>query len=208
MRTGVRLAHISVLVAILAVCTDGFGTSSGIEVVSASDTAEQAKLIHQAGERMKVPVRTERMVYVAQAGALLVSAPAANLEGIPATELPHGVNLGISYFDLPGQKIPKGYYKMRVLADVKQVGRIEGRVQIINAKGEIVAQLPATIEVKSMTVPKDSKPQLTSPTLCTGTACSIGAGNGTPSPGARLWLCFSCTNGFIVCCQLPWYFPE
>ena len=161
-------------------------------------TTEQSKLIRQAGIRLGVPVRTERMVHFAQAGALWFAAPAANLESIPATELPRGVIVGVAYFDLPRQKFPKGFYKIRAFADVKQVGRVKGRVQIINDKGGIVGESPATVEVRSMTVPEGARSRLTTVSICTGAACNIEGGGGTP-PIVDFWACQSCPNGWSVC---------
>jgi len=161
-------------------------------------TAAQAKLVLQAGKRLGVPVRTDRMVHFAQAGASWFAAPAANLETIPATELPRGVIIGVAYFDLPRQKFPKGFYKIRVVADVTQVGRASGRVQIINDKGAIVGNSPSTVEVRSMTVPRDARTRLTTVSICTGPACNIEGGSGTP-PIVDFWACQSCPNGWSVC---------
>src|SRR5690349_3270637 len=151
----------------------------------------QSKLILQAGKRLGVPVRTERMVHLAQGSVSWFAASVANLESTPATELPRGVNIGVAYFDLLGQKFPKDFYKIRAFANVKQVGRFEGKAQLINDQGAIVGELPATVEVKSMTLPERSPSGLTSLTVCSGAACNIGGG--TP-PTVGFWVCFECTN--------------
>jgi hypothetical protein len=165
-------------------------------------TTAQSKLIRQAGKRLGVPVRTERMVHFAQASASWFAASAASLERTPATELPRGVNVGVAYFDLPGQKFPKGFYKMRVFADVKQVGQVDGRAQLINEKGKIVGELRAKVDVKSMTLPERPTSRLTAVTLCTGAACNIGGG--TP-PIVGFWACYACSNGFTVCLSVGFH---
>jgi len=166
--------------------------------------AAQAELVRQAGQRLRVPVRTDRMANFAQPGVSWFAAPAANLETIPATELPRGVDIGVAYFDLPGQKFPKGFYKIHAVADVKLVGRVEGKAQLINEKGETVGEVPATVEVKSMTVPADVGSRLTTVSICTGAACNIGGG--TP-PITGFWACQSCPNGWHACFYVG-FLPE
>jgi len=163
---------------------------------SQNSMTAQSKLILQAGKRLGVPVRTERMVHLAQGSVAWFAASAANLESTPATELPHGVNLGVAYFDLLDQKFPKDFYKIRAFANVNQTGRFEGRAQLINDKGAIVGELPAMVEVKSMTLPERAASGSTNLTVCTGAACNIGGG--TP-PAVGFWICFECSNGFTVC---------
>jgi len=68
------------------------------------------------------------MVYLAQGNVSWFAASVANLESTPATELPRGVNIGVAYFDLLGQKFPRDFYKIRAFADAKQVGRLVGDV--------------------------------------------------------------------------------
>jgi hypothetical protein len=139
------------------------------------------------------------MVYLAQGNVSWFAASVANLESTPATELPRGVNIGVAYFDLLGQKFPRDFYKIRAFADAKQVGRLEGKAQLINDKGAIVAELPAMVDVKSMTLPARPTSALTSLTVCAGAACNIGGG--TP-PTVCFWICFECPNGFTVCVRI------
>jgi len=139
-----------------------------------SCSTAESKLIRQAGERLRVPVRTEQMVHFAQGDASWWVAPAVSLESSQPTELLGGIDIGVGYFALPGQKFPKGFYKIRAFADAKQVGQVKGRVQIVNEKGEITTELPATVEVRSMAVARVSKPQSTMVSICTGAACNIG----------------------------------
>src|SRR5437763_1827734 len=153
MRKGMRVQAALSISGILALLAPGCQMNRQTEVSGANCIATQAELIRQAGVRLGLPVRTERMAHYAQSGATWYAAAAVNLETIPATELAHGVNAGIAYFDLPGQKFPKGFYKMRAFATVTQVGRFEGKGQLVNEKGEIVAELPATVEVRSMSLP-------------------------------------------------------
>lgn len=208
MRKTVQRAQVSLLIlGIIAVVAYGRRPTSEIEAGSKKRATEQSKLIRQAGRRLGVSVRTERMIHFARAGALWFAAPAANLESIPATELPRGVNLGVAYFDLPGQKFRKGFYKIRVFADVKQVGRFEGKGQLISDKGEIVGEFPAKVEVTSMTVPEGARSQLTTVSICTGAACNTG-GAVESGVGGDYWHCSTCPNGFTVCCHLGGIFED
>ena len=181
---------------VLLVITANCGTGGGITSDTARVTMAQATAIRDAGVRLGVPVSTERMVHFAEPQVSWFEASAANLEKIAATELPRGVNVCVAYFDMPGQKFPKGFYKIRAVAEVRQVGRIDGRAELINEKGEIVATLPGKVEVQSMTVPENAASRLTAVTLCAGAACNVG--DVTP-PIAGFWACQTCPNGWRFC---------
>jgi hypothetical protein len=98
------------------------------------------------------------MVQVTQNRATLFIAPAANLETIPATRYPDGVDLGVAYVDSRGKTLPRGFYKLRaVAASARQVGTVEGRVQLVNMESQVVAKLPATnLTVKGIASARNS----------------------------------------------------
>lgn len=110
----------------------------------------QAEAMRRAGQRLGIPVQTDRMAYFAQNGATLVTAPAANLETIPAANLDRGVYLGVAYVEVPGRRIPAGFYGLRVFPDSQRTGTAEGRVQLVGTDGRVAVEVPATVEVRSM----------------------------------------------------------
>ena len=191
----------SVRILLLALLLLGTMTASGCKSGGTAPTPtdwtrEQARALRLAGEQLGVPVRAEGMVQFAQGGAVLFVAPAANLESIPATRYSNGVDLGASYLDLPGRiaapgeagvTVPKGYYKLRAFADdVRQVGKVGGHVQLIDASGRTVAELPADMEIRSLTLPPEAATQKTIPSV-------------NSEQQRRIIICFRCSNGVWVC---------
>jgi hypothetical protein len=154
-------------------------------------TAAQAELLRGAGERLGVPVRTEAMLNLAQGGASLSTAPAANFETIPATELPRGVTFAVATVDSPDQGVPKGTYALRAFAEPRQVGTVEGRVQLVDAGGRVAGELPARIEIESMSLPS----------VMSGVRTSIFLQHERLAGHCNLnyETCYCCENGYIVC---------
>jgi hypothetical protein len=131
----------------------------------------QMALIRQAGDRLGVPVRGERIARFTQGTESMFVAPAANLASVPATTFPAGVNIGAAYFDMPSQSIPKGFYKLKAIADIKTVGKTVGRVQLIGETGSVASELPATFDVSSMTAAPNAASQPGNIAMCIGANC-------------------------------------
>ncbi|HTQ80657.1 MAG TPA: hypothetical protein VMM92_11715 [Thermoanaerobaculia bacterium] len=115
-------------------------------------TARHAEELRQAGQRLGVPVRPAAMVQFADAGMVLFTAPAANLETIPPARYPAGVDLGVAYLetlapvvteDSSEVKIPKGFYKLRAFSAKRGDSGPGSHLQLIDSSGGIVADLPA-----------------------------------------------------------------
>lgn len=172
-----------------AVAQDSAGRK--VEDPSANCTKERADMIRQAGERLGTPVRTDTMVQLAEGASLSFIAPAANLETSPATELRRGVNIGVAYLDSSRGRVPTGYYRLRALADVRRVGTLRGRIQLLDAGGRVAAELTATVEVQSLTLPRQSKNRSTEITVRTGPI--------EPSGLRVVYWCVRCPNGYFVC---------
>jgi hypothetical protein len=83
-------------------------------------------LIIQAGARLGVPVRSERIARVTQGEESMFVAPAANLASVSATAFAAGLSIGAAYFDMTSQNIPKGFYKLKPIADIKAVEKTVG----------------------------------------------------------------------------------
>jgi hypothetical protein len=110
----------------------------------------QAEAVRRAGQRLGIPVQTDRMVYFAQNGATLITAPAANLETIAAASPDRGLYLGVAYVEVPGRRIPDGFYGLRVFPDSQRTGTSEGRVQLVGTDGRVAAEVTAIVEVRSI----------------------------------------------------------
>jgi hypothetical protein len=156
----------------------------------------QAEEIRKAGDRLGVPVETENMVSFAQSGTTFTTATARAWRTTAATELPRGINFAVAYLDSPGQRFSPGFYTLRAFAEPHGVGTVAGRIQVINAAGEVAGEVPATIDVRSLTVPPEAA--ITAPTI---------AVVGVPVPAAvdptkckyGNKICYCCTNGTLIC---------
>jgi hypothetical protein len=162
---------------ILAACSNRYGSA----------TSAQQQAIGEAGQRLNVPVRTSNAAYAKHNGSSVLTAAAMNLEQIPATELRHGIDLGIAYIDAPAMQLPRDY-RVRATADVSQPGRTTGIVALIDQSGRTAAEVPASIDVWSMTVPPDARTASTRIALRQNRENCDG-----------VWTCYRCTNGQTIC---------
>jgi hypothetical protein len=178
---------------IVATCTYGCRTDG---VAGGS----QARQLRQAGEQFGLPVRTEEMVQLAEGGTTMFLAPAASLDTIPATRYPAGVDLGIAYLDLPvsgerssGKALPKGFYKLRAIAfHAEKVGKVDGRIQLVDKQGRLAAELPAEVQILSLTLPPRSETRRT--LISFGGGRCLNWVNTSP-----VNVCVCCPNGVTVC---------
>lgn len=176
-----------------------------------------AQAMARAAARAGVSVNLDSLAQGSGNGASLVVGAMSGLEGVPAMELPHGVDAGFAYLDLPDgpggvqPNLPAGFYTIRVSATpqvieeaLKASGGVPpdttsfaGRpsvpgaeVELVDAQGRIAAVVPARLGVFSLTVPPDAAKQRTLV---------------EPTVGARyinVWIV--CPNGWAVCLQVSW----
>ena len=155
----------------------------------------QAEDIRKAGERLGVPVETENMVSFAQSGTTFTTATARAWRTTAATELPRRIDFAIAYLDSPGQRFAAGFYTLRAFAEPRGVGTVPGRIQVINAAGEVAGEVPATIDVRSLTVPPEAA--RTAPSIAIIGVPVTPAHGPTCKYGNKI--CYCCTNGTLVC---------
>lgn len=151
----------------------------------------QAAQIREAGQRLGVPVQLDRMTYVSQANAALLTAPVQGLENVPATALPNGVDVAVAYLDSPGQRYPAGYYRLRGVAQPREPGTVQGTLQVIDSGNTVVAELPARYDIVSMRVPDRPVTRFTDVIFASSRLAGHCAGGKET--------CYCCPNGWIVC---------
>jgi len=189
--------------ALLAAVGAGGCAMGGAKPAAGGPRKLEAGDLREAGQRLGVPIRPAGMLHLSQGRATLSAAPAANLETIDPPRYASGVDLGVAYLDLPGKvdvggasrvPIPQGFYKLRAFADdVRQVGKTGGHVDLLNAQGRTVAQLPAEVEIRSLELPPEAA---TEPTVLTIRTEHTGTGSDT---AYVVVFCFQCSNGAWVC---------
>lgn len=113
----------------------------------------------EASKAAGVNIHVEEVFSLSRGSESVVAAPIAGWEKIPATALAKGVDFGFAYFATEEPRVPAGYYSLKGFADVKEVGTVKGRVQLIDRGGKVAAELPAEVEVHSMTVPPEAANQ-------------------------------------------------
>jgi hypothetical protein len=187
--------YLIILAVFLSIFTGGCYSTGALSRPTDS-VKTHADLIRQASERLGVPIRTERMVTVSQGGATFLTAPAANLESVPATELPRGVDVAVAYLDSPGQTYPAGFYILHGVANAQQPGTVEGRIQLLDANRRVAGDIPARFEIFSMTLPDRPERLITNVSFHS----SRLAGHCNPNTET----CYCCTNGWIVCTSNVW----
>ena len=176
-----------------------------------------AQAMARAAARAGVSVNPASLTQGTGNGATVVIGSITGMEGIPATELPDGVNAAFAYLDLPDgpggvqPNLPAGFYTLRVSASSETVeealkasggvppdttgptGRpsVPGvKVELVDAQGKVAMAIPGQLAVFSATVPPEAAKQRTLV---------------EPIIGARyitVWII--CSNGWAVCLQVSW----
>lgn len=145
------LASLAVAAALLSLGLLLFGVPGSTGAKAAQTTGDH---LLEASRAAGVKVHAEEVFTVSRGDETVTLAPIAGWEGVPATALPNGVEFAFAHFSTRTPNVPRGYYRLRAIADARGVGTVEGRVQLIDSAGRVAAELPAQVEVHSMTVPE------------------------------------------------------
>jgi hypothetical protein len=169
------------------------GMSLGMQITANAQTASSAPLV-AASRAARIRVNPAEYFSITHGTETFSAAPAAGWENIPPIAMRNGVTMGFAYFSTEDPKIPKGYYTLKAFADVKEVGTVAARVQLIARNGKVVAEIPAQADVFSLTVPPNSAKKVV---ITTDARRHVAEG---PSllPQGRI-ICFCCSNGECVC---------
>lgn len=142
---------LAVAAALLSVGLLLFGLSGYNGAKAAQTTGDH---LLDASRAAGVKIHAEEIFTVSRADETVTLAPIAGWEVVPATALPNGVEFAFAYFSTRTPSVPRGYYRLRAIADPRGVGTVDGRVQLIDSGGRVAAELAAQVEVHSMTVPE------------------------------------------------------
>ena len=133
-----------------------------------------------------VEIQREGSLAIATAETAFAAAPIAGLEGIPATELAGGVDVGFARLADPDRGIEDGFYVVHAQAEVTEVGLHGATVALRDSGGGVVQELDALLTVRSMGVP--IRPPFER------TRVSMRARG-----GGSVRICFVCPNGWVIC---------
>lgn len=150
-----------------------------------------ARQLLDASRAARVRVNPEEVFSVSRGAETFAVAPIAGWERVAAPELRKGVDVAFAYFDTLEPKVPRGFYTVRAYADVSGVGTIPARLQLIDRRGRVAAELPAEAEVHSLTVPREAASLRTFVT----TTHDRSADAARPIPGVRPRVWLRCPNG-------------
>lgn len=178
-----------IALALLAVALLQFG-AHGCRT-KATNTSDQ---LLEASRAAGVQVHADEVFTLSRGSETVTAAPIAGWEQVPATDLRKGVNFAYAYFSTQEPKVPAGYYTLRAFADVNSVGTSAARVQLLDRDGKIAAEVPAEVEVHSLTVPQGVG-SLRSFVTATDDRATLAA---QVVPGIRPRLWFRCPNGQCI----------
>lgn len=168
---------------------------SPVATVAPVCSDELRERVAAAAEERGISVDTEGMLTVVREGVTFAAATISGFEQVPARDLPSGVDFGFVFLDAPGSNLATGYYTLRASADEGdiQVGRFGGTVELVDAGGKVVANLPATIDAQSLDVPN--------PLPYARTVVGGGVRLPDPSTDRIIWIFgwYHCPNGMWVC---------
>lgn len=163
--------------------TNQGGTSQNSPTPCPSSQSPKDQLL-EASKAAGVNIHADEVFSVSRGSESFIGAPIAGWETIPATALPNGVDFGFAYFSTEEPRVPAGYYRLKGFADVRAVGTVKGRVQLLDRSNKVAAELPAEIQVHSMTVPAEASSQRSFLTAI------------TTGDRHRIW--FRCPNGECI----------
>jgi hypothetical protein len=146
---------------------------------SASGQDAVAQLI-AASKVAGIEVIEDEVLSVSRGQETFITAPIASWVHTPATELRNGINIAFVYVSAKEPHVPAGYYTIRAFADDIRVGKVAGRAQLIDRNGKVAAEIPAQVEIHSLTVPPNAR------------TVFVTTGDG-PDGQLRLW--HRCDNG-------------
>lgn len=158
------------------------------------------KALQAAARRSKVRINTEEMVTALRADSALAIAPVREFDRTPATDLPDGTDVAFLYLDNNDPKIPAGFYRVRVSAPVTQLGKVRGTTQLIDRQGRVALELPADVDVKSMTLPDPRPFPHTGINVETRFA---DPDSFPPDPQPLLIVVIICPNGVVIVVVFP-----
>lgn len=139
-----------------------------------------------ASKAAGIEIRADEVFSISRGTESLVTAPTTAWAQIPATELPKGITFAFAHFSTTEPKVPPGYYALKAFADDIRVGTVEARIQLIDRAGKVAAELPAEMEIHSLTVPPDSRRSFV--TTYDGAAANV-------QPGTSIGVWYRCSNG-------------
>jgi len=142
-----------------------------------------------ASKAAGIEIRADEVFAISRGTESLVTAPTTAWAQIPATELPKGVTFAFAHFSTIEPKVAPGYYALKAFADDIRVGTVAARVQLLDRAGKVAAEIPAEMEIHSLTVPADSRSSFV--TTSTGAAADVQPGNST-----AVW--YRCSNGQCI----------
>lgn len=119
--------------------------------VSAGEPDLAAQLAQSAKE-VGIPINVEETVTATAPVLRLAVSSIQGFEQVPAADLPTGSDIGYLYLDAPSSGLATGYYTLRVSVDPEATpsGQNAGRVDLIDAGGEVVQTLDTALEIDSL----------------------------------------------------------
>jgi hypothetical protein len=124
-----------------------------------SESESPTEQLLGASKAANVQVHADEVFSISRGKQTFTAAPIVGWEQIPATALPNGVDIAYAYFAT--KEVPKGYYKLKAFANPTGVGTVDGKVQLIDQGGKVAAEIPAQVEIHSMTVPEGASSRRT-----------------------------------------------
>jgi len=173
----------------LRICVVAVSILSLIMACSAHKAAPNAsQQLWEASKAAGLEVSRDEIFAISRGDESFVTVPIAAWAQIPASQLQKGVNFAFSYFSTTVPNVPVGYYTLRVFADGSRLGTVAAKIQLIDQHGKVTAEIPAQVEIHSLTVPPNSR------TTYVTTSGEIS----TEPAGQSIWVWHRCSNGQCV----------
>ena len=149
------------------------------------------RMLVEAGHDAGVAINPAETYSVVRSRSSFVLAPIRGYENVEAISLPQGVDVAFGYFQSATNRIPAGFYKLRASAPDVRLGKITGTLQFIAQDGSVALEVPARMDVRSLTLPE--RP-LTKRTFIESVVVMSAL---TRNRQRMSWII--CSNGLIIC---------
>jgi hypothetical protein len=149
------------------------------------------RMLVEAGRDAGAEINTAEIYSLVRNHSAMVVAPLRGYENVEARSLPQGVDVAFGYFQSATNQLPAGFYKLRASAQNVRLGKITGTVQFIAQDGSVALEVPARMEVRSLTLPP--RP------LKKRTFVETDVVMSGPYTKAATDVWFICSNGLIIC---------
>jgi hypothetical protein len=170
-----------------------------VRVTTETTAAQYRRILVAAAGREGIPINADQMAVASKDKALVMAAPAVDVERIDPVALRHGITQGVMFLESSSPEALRGFFVVRAIVATEVVlGEQPVLLQMIRG-GTVVAAERGVARVWSLTVPPGAA------------AVRAEAGVGLDLVMNDVLVrsnCWTCPNGVTICVERPICGPD